>query len=444
MSNSNGSREQRLFRSAILAGSFERWQRQHLRSPLVVPDTFAPVIPVSVDRAKSIVRTAPPSGARTFTGRCIQHDLMKCNHPEYREFGRVLQAAPVPANRLAKSRANVVTVTADVSALAPIPLDLGELDDEHVDSEAEIKFDPDTLVTTVIVRSYFDDLTPDMAEHIIDAADPPNWQRSADEFFKTTLPGEWHTASSKFSPQPAFVQQNGVDPATFEEQREGARLALLGSPAYALWEHVDWDLSPQMSGGVINILGIENHADDDPKTFVTSLLDQIVAHTDENLRGEASRRADLVRAKHSGLLTPLESAGAAVSKAGTRAHRASAVPDAGVPAKRLSRHFVYRLIRCKQSKILSAWERGGLDLDDGHYKAMWLPTDDAGVGTLFIEARKSIHYSRRADVVPGTANLLNLLAPSVTTMLMTQLAFSRIVAYLQNPAGGGPPTAPPG
>lgn len=441
MSISNDSREQRLFRAAMLAGSFERWQRQHLRSPLVVPDTFAPVIPVSVDRAKSIVRAASPSGARAFTGRCIQHDLLKCNHPGYRDFGRVLQARPAPRKPPARRGPNVA-VAANVSALAPIPFDLGELDDEHVDSETEIKFDPETLVTTVIVRSYFDDLTPEMAQHIIDSADPPNWQRSAQEFFKATLPGDWRTESSKFSPQPEFVQQPGDDPAAFEVRRKTARDALLAIPKYELWERVEWDLSPQMSGGVINILEIENRKPDDPKTFVREVLDSIVSQTDEKLRGNAQRKADLVRAKHASLLAPTESPAARSASKAARAVRADVAAEAGVPAVP-PRHFAYRLIRCKQSKILSAWERGGLDLDDGHYKAMWLPADDTDAGTLFIEAKKSIHYSRRADVLPGIANLLNLLAPSVTTMLMTQLAFSRIVAHLKNPAGAEPAAAVP-
>lgn len=441
MRNSNGSREQRLFRSAMLAGSFERWQRQHLRFPLVVPDAFAPVIPVSVDRAKSIVRAAPPSSARTFAGRCIQHDLMKCNHPAYQDFEGVLKAGNVSVRRRSVRDARPAALPADARALAPVPLDLAELDDENVDSEAEIKFDPETLVTKVIVRSYFDDLTRAMAQHIVDAADPPNWQRSAQEFFKTTLPGAWRVASSKFSPHPDFVLKDGVDPAVFDERRESARLALLGDSTYQLWEHVDWDLSPQMSGGVINILEIENREQDDPKTFATDVLERIVDHTDENRRDEARRKANRVRAKHSKLLGPAKPGAGALPDAGARTARPKAAPAAGAPAKTPSRHFGYRLIRCKQSKILSAWEYGGLDLDDGHYQALWAANDGGGVGTLFIEAAKSIHYSRRADVIPGTANLLNLLAPSVTTMLMTQLAFSRIVAHLKNPAGGAPAAA---
>ncbi len=94
----------------------------------------------------------------------------------------------------------------------------------------------------------------------------------------------------------------------------------------------------------------------------------------------------------------------------------------------ISINYSYSLVRCQQSKFVSNWELGGLDVDEGHYAAVW----DRGSRSLFIEAQKRIRYSTQADVFQGFSSILNLLAPAVTSMLMKHLAYEGVLQYLES------------
>jgi len=89
-----------------------------------------------------------------------------------------------------------------------------------------------------------------------------------------------------------------------------------------------------------------------------------------------------------------------------------------------------------QSMFVSSWETGGIDVDEGSYAAAFLAkVPERHPGALFVYSRKALRYSQRAEIVPGFKTLLNLLAPAVTSMLMTHLGYSGIVDYLTHSPG---------
>jgi len=196
----------------------------------------------------------------------------------------------------------------------------------------------------------------------------------------TTLaePPNWKDAASSFFKQSV--------PGTWDvkEGRFCRDDAVSSRDHYQLLEFVEWDWSPQAPGGMVNVLDIRKLTTPDPHGLVSLVIDKTGQQNAPEL--------------HPGFEKPIALG-----------------------------NYTFRLSRCVQAKFVSTWETGGLDVDQGSYRAAWLRSrDQSGMGTLFIEAIKAIRYSKQADVIPGFSMVLNLLAPALTSMLMNQLAYSGI------------------
>jgi hypothetical protein len=232
--------------------------------------------------------------------------------------------------------------------------------------EPDIAFDAETSITTISVWSRFEDVSESEAETIVELSRPHNWAQAVPAFFVASDPVTFDVKSGKFEPVvrvPAYVS---------------------GNRHYQLREYVEWAWTPSTHGGIVNILDIHELA---PKE---ALLDELCDRVQQE-----TKTAPVLRS--------------------------------GTPSLRHTVNYTYALHRCLQSKFVSNWEPGGLDVDQGHFTATW---DDVS-RTLFIEAVKEIRYSRQADVVPGFSSLLNLLAPAVTSMLMKHLAYEGVVHFLE-------------
>ncbi len=232
--------------------------------------------------------------------------------------------------------------------------------------EPDIEYDPETSITTISVWSRFEDISAKEADTILDLSRPYNWAEAVPTFFLASDPVTFDARSGK------FVRAAKV-PANVSRERR-----------YQLREYVEWAWTPSTQGGIVNVLDIQESAPND------AALDAVC----ERVRYE-TKTGPIVRN--------------------------------GTPSRRRGVSYTYALHRCLQSKFVSNWEPGGLDVDEGHFTATW----DSSSKTLLIEAVKEIRYSRQADVVPGFSSLLNLLAPAVTSMLMKHLAYEGVVHYLE-------------
>jgi hypothetical protein len=239
------------------------------------------------------------------------------------------------------------------------------------DAYTDIDFNEE-LVTKITVHSWIQGVTEAEAIACVDKSHPPNWSKAIDTFYKQSLPVSWNARAG------GYVADETV--------KERGR--------YDLLEYVTWDWSLQNDGGIANILRIEE------------------------------------RTPSSGELAEL--VGAIVDKAGEEsAHEALLVPRPQSEEGFETAHaitYTYRLVRCIQAKFASIWESGGLDVDQGSFTVAWLKDTQ----TLYVSGNKALRYSHEADIVPGFANMLNMLAPAVTSMLMKQLAYHAFVTYLEN------------
>lgn len=227
-------------------------------------------------------------------------------------------------------------------------------------------FNADTFISEVVASALFVDLTEDEVRDIRAAAQPPDWRDSAPDFYEESSPGVWDPDTAEFEVRP---------PA---------------GPRYDFLEHVVWDWSPGVSGGIVNILDIDTSPAFD--------LDQLWGDMRERLMGpdtEGDR----------GALQPI-------------------VESATLPED--VQIFSYRLIRCIESKFMVTYEPGGLDVDDGSYLTAWQPADGENQSRFFLRASKRIRYSEQADLGIDLSSLLNLLAPAVNTMLMSWLTYQGI------------------
>ena len=239
------------------------------------------------------------------------------------------------------------------------------------DAYTDIDFS-DELVTKITVRSFIQGVSEKEAAACIEASHPPNWSKAIDTFYKQSLPVSWNAKAGGFVADEAVAAQGRYD----------------------LLEYVTWDWSLQNDGGIANILRIEERKP--TQKDVTKLVASIVEKA-----GEES--------PHEALLVPRPGS----AEAYATSHAIT---------------YTYRLVRCLQAKFASIWEPGGLDVDQGSFTVAWLPETH----TLYVSGDKALRYSHEADIVPGFANMLNMLAPAVTSMLMKQLAYHAFVMYLEN------------
>lgn len=239
------------------------------------------------------------------------------------------------------------------------------------DAYTDIDFNEE-LVTKITVHSWIQGVTEAEAAACVDKSHPPNWSKAIDTFYKQSLPVSWNA-------------------------RAGGYVADETAPTrgrYDLLEYVTWDWSLQNDGGIANILRIDERKPSPGE--LSKLVDAII-----------EKAAD--ESPHEALLVP---------RPGSQ--QAFETPHAIT--------YTYRLVRCIQAKFASIWESGGLDVDQGSFTVAWLPETQ----TLYVSGNKALRYSHEADVVPGFANMLNMLAPAVTSMLMKQLAYHAFVTYLED------------
>ena len=343
--------DDKFLKAAALAGAFEQWRlKQGRQVPL--PRSFRSVLPLSVEelapRMEQSRRRADhrPLAFESIRA-CLEHQLANCGHPHHERFRDACpQEAGSPYERFGLT-------------------------------DTDIEFNAQTFVTQVVVRSVFKDVSRDQALDIATMADPPNWDDAAPTFFTETARVEIDASTGDFhvANPPAVGNGNGRS---------------LASPSpYFLYERVEWDWSPLLTGGIINLLKITPAEDSyDARSFLKDVFDKVGM---ENRPALGETRSE---------------------------------PPETLIAYR------YELEECIQSKFVGGWEPKGLDTDEGSYRAVWLPQGDR-LGTLVMRAEKSINYSSKAaELFPGLSSLLNLLAPALTSMLMNHLTFYGPCSFL--------------
>ncbi len=93
--------------------------------------------------------------------------------------------------------------------------------------------------------------------------------------------------------------------------------------------------------------------------------------------------------------------------------------------------YTYRLHTCLQSRFLVVWDSGGLDVDEGHYQAVY----DATSETLRIEASKSVRFTAPSNGPFELALSLNLMGPATVSMLLDKLVDVRQLGPSTSPEG---------
>lgn len=94
--------------------------------------------------------------------------------------------------------------------------------------------------------------------------------------------------------------------------------------------------------------------------------------------------------------------------------------------------YRYRLHHCIGAKFFGAYLPGGIDVDEGHFKATWMPDGDGSKsGTLAIDALKSLHYTPQPGAPKNLDVFMNLMAPALTSLFMRQAALHSVAAILE-------------
>jgi hypothetical protein len=322
-----------VLRAAALSGAFEHLRRKRKDYPVHVPKPLQSFIPVPINEITPLLkearrRTHHQAPAFDSIRAGLDRQMEACGHRQHERF-----CSECPRRKGSNHKQLGVTDT-------------------------DIEFDPSTFVTGVTVLSVFEDVSWFDARAIATLADPPNWDNAAPTFFKETASVLRDRSTGGFI---------GSAPDDSEK--------------YQLRERVEWDWSPSVAGGIINVLDITKVASrESAGTFAARVIGKL------------------------------------------RSQKRGLSPYTGFESPKTLIDYRYKLNRCIQSKLVASWEPGGLDIDEGTYRAVWSPKRGKS-GTLVLEAVKRIRYSSEADVVPGLSTLLNLLAPAVTSMLMNHLTF---------------------
>jgi hypothetical protein len=347
-------------RAALLSSSFEYWRAEKHPYPIYLPPSLQNPLPPRAHELPGLMRNRRDMPGYYYARGCVDRGLARCvNHPKYGSKYRAIRQA-MPSGRDEASVLGAEGGDANpIGVMAP-----------------DIDFDADEQITTARVRSRFDGVTAEQAADIIDLSAPVNWAHAAPTFFERSIPVLFDPRSDKLELDRRLLARDSR--ARLLERGE----APARSFDYKLQEFVDWAWTPSLTGGMVNVLAIEEYARDDRK--LGEFVDNVVQETGTESLSEPLR------------------------------------PE-------LSIHYTYSLVRCQQSKFVSTWDVGGLDVDEGHLAVVW----DQNSHSLFIESQKSVRYSHQADVFPGFSSVLNLLAPSVISMLMKHLAYEGVRDYLE-------------
>jgi hypothetical protein len=364
-------------RAMLVSASFEMWRRKHCRAPFYVPPAARNVIPKPFTQCAHDFCSLEHCKRKEYVRDSVYRQL-DSDHPER---GLFLDGS---ATRT-KSRAAKGT-----KSLAPTASP--ELDNP-LRSNVGIKFENE--ISTVTVSAVFENVSAQDADCILENAKPKRWRRAAPHFFKDISWGE-------------FKNGTLVECAeSLESHRKsaGGTAKALDEDHYQIEEFVEWYWKPEMTGGAITILDIKMdieaglqerfEADSWREEFIDTIVGRVVAENqaDPNVTSKHFRPAKLP----SGVATTA---------------------------------YSYELLRCEQTKLLSSWEVGGLDVDDGTYIGLWVPTSK-DTGNLFVEATKAIRYSLQADVFAGFSQILNMLTPTVESTIMNQLAYEGTIRFLK-------------
>lgn len=350
-------------RAALMAGSLAKWQKRHNPYPIVVPEGVQGVLPMSLRRAHGVVESERLRGdGGRFGCWCLDRMLRSCDHPEH---ATVFSDKAVHEEHAGYGQRRISALQAGKPQ-------------SWVDTDVD--FDGTTYATTIKVWSAFTDVPRQKGEGFIKLAEPPNWQTHSG-LFKKSIPGTWDPARSEFTPG----QANGSE--------------------YYLYEQAEWEWTPEVSGGLVNILKITNEDRNGPFTDVAK---DVLEHLISEAKSKERKVIEETLKKY---------------------YATSAT---------YKTRYKYNLHRSIQSRLVSAWQPGGLAKDDGEYAAAWFPSQSNGKsddrGLLCIRITKELLFSRQADVFADYSKLLNLLAPALGSLLMEQLAHDGVLWFLKQSA----------
>jgi hypothetical protein len=303
-----------------------------------------------------------------YVERSIERELRKTNDPYYPEF----------SSRCGASGA----------------------DPCGTEGETDVEIDFEEMTTVVTVRSRFVGVAEAEAWHLLQLAHPPNWHDAVPTFFRASTPME-HDPNKRGRLRYAPVNHAEV-PGLLD-----------GKKPYSLLEHVEWEWTPGVFGGVYNVLGISPLSPDDV-SFVNTIVDKVLKPKDKDENNEQRDKARPAEDSRRTGMGPKE----------TKEMYAKVLGDSS--STHFSAQYEYTLERCIQSRFIASWEVGGLDVDDGTYRAVWIPTLTPDTGHFLLEVVKRVHYSIYGAVLPEIPMVLNLLAPAVVSMLMKQLGYEGI------------------
>src|SRR5262249_51305924 len=219
----------------------------------------------------------------------------------------------------------------------------------------EIAFED--MTTVVTVRSRFRGVSRPDAKHLLQLAEPANWHDAVPTFFLGSAPVK-------------LVGGNGTLP--YAPDVSAAR----SKRSYRLLEHVEWEWAAGISAGVYNILRITKPRSPD-LSFINTVVDAVLK--DEEKEQDAAQRR--------GAAAPKDLDRNMIKNLYAKILRTQR------PAV-LSVQYDYELERCIQSKFIASWDVGGLDTDDGTYRAAWIPGRSKDTGDFLLEVQERWRYSK--------------------------------------------------
>lgn len=260
---------------------------------------------------------------------------------------------------------------------------------------SDLKFDPETSITTATESVVFSDVPARAVGDFFGGADPRNWDDSGNgEFFKSTEPGAWE--NGRFQPFP----------------RGSAEYAnwCLGGRSGLMQEIIEFPWSPTSDSTI----------EAETVLTISELKKEGYTETDVPVAEQAGGQAD----------------------GNGRTAQPSKRTIATISAEKARLEYKYSLFVSSRSKYGVGSVPGGLDVDEGEFRATWTLTDEDSSGprgVLEVYAYKSVHYTQPAQAAPGLGGLLNLMATSLTGLLMRELVFEGTRTALERTSRGGPP-----
>lgn len=359
-------------RAALFSSACERRKDKYGVSLINVDLGPMAIVPIPFERTEQILRGARhEQSERGVAARCVHRQHLNC--------GGLYDKLNPPAPARVPSRAS-----ANDNDQGYFEEGAG---DEPRNVDVDIDFCETELTTTVTVTAAFRDVTEALAAKLLSDARPFRWSKHK-TFFKESRP---IVRSKSFLPNQSIAEQ--LVPAAIP--------ALDDTSPYHILEHVEWNWTPELVGGLVNILNITPNKDAD--TVVSEVTTAF-----ESLDPEAPNRKSVL----------------------DKSNKQSLRDDVGTLCEKhpaLHAKYEYELVRSIQSKFTSSWELGGLDIDEGSFAAGWYRKQKM----LFIRASKRVRYSEEAEEAFGASRVLNLIAPAAVSMLMRNLVYDGVAEAVE-------------